>query len=460
MGLFSGPAKIIGGIAGDVAEGAGATSTFVPNEIDINEGAFVDPNSGINKKNLRDLAAEAAARTAPTAAGTTVGPTAAIQGPQIAPVGAVAPTTLDPAAQVNAPQEFRAGQAGLTAALQADIAGTGPQTAAQIQLRRGSEDIINTQRALAASSGPGADAGAVARNTARNVASQGQVVNEQAAALRAGELSESKQLLSETLTNARGADIQTAVAQAGFDQERLVAQGKITAEEALANLEAEKQLAISQGNMDLAAALQNQQTVLQTNLAQAQLTQETELANQQAELETQRQKDELVAFYTSQGLSLDEANRQALIELERLRVNQRVGVETLRQQTESQNAATRGQIAGGIIAGGAAAGAAVIGLSDIRAKMNIVDGDPAVHSMLEKLKPYEFEYKNPDAPGATHGKVVGVMAQDLLKSDLGKSVVITETGPLKMDLVKAVSLALASGADAHKRLKRLEQIPT
>ena len=95
--------------------------------------------------------------------------------------------------------------------------------------------------------------------------------------------------------------------------------------------------------------------------------------------------------------------------------------------------------------------------SDIRVKTNIEPGDEAVRAVLEKLKPYQFDYIDPDAPGATHGKVVGVMAQDLLKSKLGREIVNTESLPLSMDVVKALSLALASGADAHKRLKKLEQ---
>ena len=449
MGLGS----IIGSVVGEFTEDTGAVSDFTAEGREIRETSFTDPNAVANKAKLDKLAADAAARQAPTAAAQTVAPAPTVGTTTVGAVGPAGPTTLGQAAQVNASTEFRAGQQDLTQGLQQTIAG-GTPTVAGLQLRSGSEDIIRNQRALAAGAAPGADAGAVARNLARGVGSEQGRFNQQQAELRAGEIQGAQQILAQTLQGARGADVETAVVQATFQQQRLVEQGKIDAGTAIANLENERQLAISQGNIELATRLEQAQGELQVTLRQSQADQAIAAANLEAELQNQKQVDDYTAFLVSSGLAIDAASAKARQDFELAASGNVLAIEQINAGISQTNAQTAGAVAGGLI-GGIAAGGSSLLPSDIHAKMNIEPGDAAVREVLDKLKPYEFEYR-PGVPGATEGRVIGVMAQDLMKSELGRKIVHTESSPLSLDMVKAVSLALASGADNHQRLKKLE----
>lgn len=84
--------------------------------------------------------------------------------------------------------------------------------------------------------------------------------------------------------------------------------------------------------------------------------------------------------------------------------------------------------------------------SDERLKTNIerVSREDLADLKLA-LKPYKFNYKN-----AEHGEGdwIGVMAQDLEKTKLGRTIVVTdESGHKQIDLKKAVSLLLALFAE-------------
>lgn len=80
---------------------------------------------------------------------------------------------------------------------------------------------------------------------------------------------------------------------------------------------------------------------------------------------------------------------------------------------------------------------------DRRLKTEIKAIDPAKLAELKKcLKAYSYKYIN-----AEHGEGerIGVMAQDLQKSELGRSIVFTdESGNLKIDIAKGLNLALAA----------------
>ena len=118
------------------------------------------------------------------------------------------------------------------------------------------------------------------------------------------------------------------------------------------------------------------------------------------------------------------------------------------------SAANDAALMGGIISGGAQVGAAKA-TSDKNSKDHIKTQDLA--GLVEKIKAYEFEYKTPNGEPYQDGKVVGVMAQDLEKSKLGKSLVSdTPTGKV-VDLKKAVPLALASIGELAKKIKELEK---
>ena len=99
---------------------------------------------------------------------------------------------------------------------------------------------------------------------------------------------------------------------------------------------------------------------------------------------------------------------------------------------------------------GSSGGGMAAMFSDSRLKENIKP--ISTKEVLASLKPYSFTYK-----GQQETPIAGIMAQDLESTDLGKSV-ITEIGGYKaIDHSKALSLILASLADMHKRIERLEQ---
>ena len=95
--------------------------------------------------------------------------------------------------------------------------------------------------------------------------------------------------------------------------------------------------------------------------------------------------------------------------------------------------------------------------SDISAKRNIRAADDQVEGFLDALNSYQYEYKDPNAPGADAGMFVGVMAQDLEKTPMGASFV-TDTPQGKMvDYGHGLAAILASQSNLHDRLRQLEE---
>lgn len=118
------------------------------------------------------------------------------------------------------------------------------------------------------------------------------------------------------------------------------------------------------------------------------------------------------------------------------------------QQGAAQAQAQAGMV-GSLIEGGAKIGAA---MSDEKKKTNIEDYSS--EEFLDKLKPYTYDYKNPEKDG--EGRQAGVMAQDLEKTEVGKqSVIDTDEGKM-VDYNKLGSTMLASLVELNERLKKLE----
>lgn len=95
--------------------------------------------------------------------------------------------------------------------------------------------------------------------------------------------------------------------------------------------------------------------------------------------------------------------------------------------------------------------------SDEREKKNIDDVSgiaKGIADFVKHLKPYEYEYKN-DEDGT--GKKVGIMAQDLEKSKIGKTMVDeTPDGKKVVDTNKAIGVLLASVAELNKKLDKVK----
>lgn len=91
--------------------------------------------------------------------------------------------------------------------------------------------------------------------------------------------------------------------------------------------------------------------------------------------------------------------------------------------------------------------------SDERLKTEITDARGEVDRMLDELLPKAYVYKDPKH-GA--GRRVGIMAQDLERSEAGKRIVFDAPGGKALDVNKALSAALASAARLNERVRDLE----
>src|SRR5690606_13801278 len=87
-------------------------------------------------------------------------------------------------------------------------------------------------------------------------------------------------------------------------------------------------------------------------------------------------------------------------------------------------------------------------------KKNIKDGDDKASKLLKSLKAYEYDYKDTEHGD---GKQLGILAQDLEKTDYGKMLVSEdEDGNKKVDGAKLAGALAAMLPTINKRLEALE----
>lgn len=97
-------------------------------------------------------------------------------------------------------------------------------------------------------------------------------------------------------------------------------------------------------------------------------------------------------------------------------------------------------------------GLSAIGMaSDERGKKNIKEIDPS--DFLDNITGYKFKYKDKKNG---EGEKMGIMAQDAMKSDVGSDMVFDTPDGLAINYEKATGPLLASVADLHKRLRKIE----
>ncbi len=186
-----------------------------------------------------------------------------------------------------------------------------------------------------------------------------------------------------------------------------------------------------------------------------------------------------VADLQAQGLSFEQAMRQAQLEQQQTGMNDAMRLGYLNAGTAANQTAMGGQIALGnrqsqegmaadainsgtanANAGSSSAntaaslGALAAMMSDERNKTNIEDGTAPVRSLLGALKPRAYDYKNPEADG--RGRHVGIMAQDLERSPMGREMIIETPRGKMIDMRKATGGLLAAVADLHGRLGQVE----
>lgn len=100
--------------------------------------------------------------------------------------------------------------------------------------------------------------------------------------------------------------------------------------------------------------------------------------------------------------------------------------------------------------------------SDEREKKGIQRNAQDVDRTLDGLRPASFEYRNPGNAGAAPGRQVGVMAQDLQRTPMGRQAVAEGTNEqgherLYVNNERASQVALAGTARLNERLRRLER---
>lgn len=99
----------------------------------------------------------------------------------------------------------------------------------------------------------------------------------------------------------------------------------------------------------------------------------------------------------------------------------------------------------------AAAGSAVA--SDRRLKTDIAPGDDKANAAIDKLQPYAYRYKDPQAYGT--GPQIGTTTQDLARAGLGQAVIKTPQGEM-VDSGKLSGANTAMIAALGKRVAALE----
>ena len=108
---------------------------------------------------------------------------------------------------------------------------------------------------------------------------------------------------------------------------------------------------------------------------------------------------------------------------------------------------------GGLI--GAGVGFLAGGFSDRKLKKKVRSAKPRasakeIDQLLKNLKAYNYEYKNSKYGS---GRRLGVMAQDLEKTRLGKKIVVDTPVGKAIDIGKGLGLAFATQAHLNKRFK-------
>lgn len=417
------------------------------------------------------------------------------------------------AARVNtAPgDQVREHQLGNVSALEAAARGEGP-SAAQAQYQRAMEGIAANQFGMAAQA-RGTQRGALMRTAMQQGGVAGQRAALDTALVRATEQAAARGQLAGALTDVRGADTGVAVEQARLNQgaattnvnaSNVAHLTNAAADNARAEAEAARKTNVAVGNADrgLTADTTNAGAVnargmditklkagvdagnadrgLTAATTTAQLQQGAQTTNAAANNARQDKVADMhmtaatgnanrdVAVATGnadRGLTAGTANQGAAVQSQGLNQTREANLNTQALAASGQAAdvtktkvgvdtakrAQNMQLIGGILGGGAAVGAAAA--SDVRLKEDVRrESDHDVDRFIDALEAYSYRYKDPATDGA--GQRHGVMAQDLEKSAIGRSVV-RDTPHGKMVDTEALTLAMA-GVVARK-LKELRR---
>jgi hypothetical protein len=226
----------------------------------------------------------------------------------------------------------------------------------------------------------------------------------------------------------------------------LLEQAKLNQERGIRNAELEQQIAIAQANLD--------SSTQQFNAAQS-----NSMAATQGQITSGESKTDVDSVIKTQDRDLERELGLTGLDLQAGRDT--VAADSLIISADQADKARQAGFTGSILTALGGLGAAVI--SDERKKKNITrilegkNGDDELLEAFDKIRPVEFEYKNPKEPGANAGRQVGVLAQDLERSKAGKTVVTEENGTKMIELGPAVALALAGIAKIRAEMQAQKQ---
>jgi len=184
------------------------------------------------------------------------------------------------------------------------------------------------------------------------------------------------------------------------------------------------------------------------------------LATEQAGLQQQAASANLGADLQSRGMDLTEQSNLRRDTLAASQIEQDAGktaYDSAQRSAERENDAWRDLENAGtsmISMGASSKGSRTT--SDRRVKTGIADESPsALMEFLGAIKPSAFNYRDPAKHG--EGRRHGVMAQDLERSEIGKSLVRDDEDGVKViDVPKAVGAMLAATSFLHGRMRKLE----
>lgn len=182
--------------------------------------------------------------------------------------------------------------------------------------------------------------------------------------------------------------------------------------------------------------------------SQLQLQQET--AAQQA----QQQLSDLQQKYIAMGMSADQAAYQAKVDQAQFLTQSEIQQEAARNGVAIQSGQAGEKAAAAGI--GAAATIAAAAFSDERVKTDIHDGGDKVEGFLETIGTHAYKYKKPKMALRGEGEFVSPMAQELERTELGKSMVRDTPEGKVVDYGKGFGTMLATMAHLHRKVKALE----
>lgn len=365
--------------------------------------------------------------------GTDLGDVREINPSQINPTPLATVARIDPVLNAQADAQTLAQQQAFVQALQQQAAGQGPSLAG-LQLQQALERGLKNQMGALASN-PGISAALAARLFGQQTAAAQRDAAMASAQTRIQEQNAAQQQLGTALNQVQ--DVQTRVALANqlAGNTQNYNQAQLEQEIAKANAAQLAAKAKDQATLNQNAALANQGAFNQSNLAQGQIAGGIEQAGIQA---AATEAAAAAAAAATEGAA--NTNADAAVTIAGLN-NANSTSPTTNGPTSDDTLPGPGQQNGG--------NQSVVG-SDERMKKNIGDGSGDARNMMKELAAAIFEYKNKQNGD---GKQVGVMAQDLEKSDLGSQMVEEKGGKKWINFAKGLGAVLAAQADLNKRME-------